>query len=1127
MLIRHLDRPAAPRKDAALSAVLSQGLHPRPHTTLPSLHNAPPTRGASLGVRASSLPECCGDDRFVPVAADPLGTAWPDDGGGNGEAAATPHHPLALALPRSPPCLLSLPRRPLRRRVPVPAATAAAEAPQRPRFGSLRGVCGVKSLSWTPLQGCERWVEDAAVAVRLREAAAAWGATYEAAMASSQSPWVTAGLILAHAEAATALLERQNPALTAVACFLLDYFVPDDGLAAAAAPSHAAKRHVQAAVFVPPLCLREMLRPSAGALPPRPSAKAAAATAHRRHQLAYLEYLDRVAAKEDANRTLRRAIPASSPAAGAARPPGGRLLTYLKEMPCFEQHRRAAHHFDAFAEYLACCMGALGGKKLMLSKGVARWQHHLATVVFKGWRNSVRVRRLRGERLVELNRRHQTCLRLRQTFVRLRQHAVLAAAQRRQQAARRRLGELSTLEEELSLQNQALQDGVVDYREKIGRERWELEEAARARSDGEQRLRTQRAAADACAAATRLSLESLGELRGCALASLNPEEGRRRAEDILLPWASRLSALGQRLAEQSAAAAAAAAAASAASAAASAAPGNGPRRRGRRREGRPSHAPPPHVTPRTAATAAAAAAAAARQAPPLATVTISDFSASWQDGQHLARILTALGVPGPPVEEAAGVTEPGDDSKGNGPLGDGGGGGGSPTLDAAAVRRVEGVAQALGRVGVEVQPLTLYEGQADVVLTVLFKLWRNYGDGAGAGAGGGGGGASAARSQKPVAVASESVLREMSDAHAALVERLSAQRQISHLCTTLMVRRGHSAPAEVLTSRQMCEAERAVGRFECFSLRHVVPYPVAAAEDLPAAEFAAVRGVFAAHFADLLSVFGKYSVRGRMDYAAYCRFLTDCHLFSKTFSKAAAARVYARVNQLNSDLRAGAGNENGPAYTDEVLSDEMKFDAGEFAQMLIHVVYGRQQADRRLRGRRLSHLVEALILSEVVPNAGTSEAAAVRKLIWSAEVQQIVRKHRRSLMAWFRHYACRDAEAQAVPLSPKPRGVASQAKASLPPVMDPNTISVHEWRLFLTEQALLDAVLTQKQATLVFDKVRGPGEDECLVYCEFEDAVCALAAYKHRNPYTPFAEKVHAFLESLAPGMQKVAEQTE
>eukprot|EP00754_Rhynchopus_humris_P038796 Rhum_TRINITY_DN21400_c1_g1::Rhum_TRINITY_DN21400_c1_g1_i1::g.173991::m.173991 len=158
-------------------------------------------------------------------------------------------------------------------------------------------------------------------------------------------------------------------------------------------------------------------------------------------------------------------------------------------MPCFEQHRRAAHHFDAFAEYLACCMGALGGKKLMLSKGVARWQHHLATVVFKGWRNSVRVRRLRGDRLVELNRRHQACLRLRQTFVRLRQHAVLAAAQRRQQAARRRLGELSALEEELSQQNQALQDGVVDYREKVGRERWELEDAARARSDGEQRLR--------------------------------------------------------------------------------------------------------------------------------------------------------------------------------------------------------------------------------------------------------------------------------------------------------------------------------------------------------------------------------------------------------------------------------------------------------------------------------------------------------------------------------------------------------------------------------------------------------------------------------------------------------------
>ena len=1044
--------------------------------------------------------------------------------------------------------------------------------------GARRGEVAevVAGLGVNGMQGMEGWIGDATVAMKIREVAAEWSPGYASVLQGATSPSVSASLVFSHARAATKNLNTPNPVLTATACLILDFLIPPSASLFSGSPEMhaealAAKRFVIEALFVPPHKLVEMLvskedersrecsvvhaglgesgsAPSPDMLtqrlqlltspasakrpPPLPpsltpvgsaleesqcpasppaefgltSALSAVLPAdmsnvptfsitptikepnisfddscseqssemkfqfsgmakpgtpdlatsmeadgvrhqYRISQFVYLNYLQGVTLSQRRERFLRPSM------MGGVVDSRNHFTNYLKNMPCFEQFRRAVYHFEELGDTLSRGMVSLGGKKLILAKGVAKWQTNLVGVVFRGWRNTMRVMQSKSEELVSLNRRHQRNLAVRQSFTRLRLHSIVSGAERRRQDVRRRLSELMALDRELTMQTDALQLSINDCREKIARETQDFEDAEK---EGE----TQTEHLDGL-----MDLASQYSEEGWRYLSLlvafpqemhftrDAEQGRTHSERILLPWAETIinGYLKERKKRQQAPV--------------SLFPAS---QKGRRRSNTSRPGTPGVQVP-------AVSDDSHIMGLPEEPVSANDFSKTWCDGRCFVALLKALQI----IEDSMQM----------------------PNSD---VRRVELVGQSLGKVFIEVHPSTIFESQSDVILVVLFKLWCKYAKE----------GLENIKTQTiDLSPSSKdpAVERDLQYSYEVMADWLTARQHMHKYCTYLMARRGHGTPVEVLTARQMQITAGEIGRFEEFSYGHLVPFPCTEAE-LTQTDFNNLRHIFSSAFSDLSTVFMKYSCKGRMEYAQYVRFLTDCRLLSKSFNKTMAAKVYARVNLLNKELNGyWQGNCHAQhGKSDEVLSDEMKFDSSEFAQLLVHIAHARQVSDRKLRGRRLPHIVEGIVVNEVLSNVNVAEVSDFRRQIWSEAVQMHVSEFRRDLMWLFRFFACKDSESV-----PK--------KKQKETALDPNTLSVSEWLIMMDTMKLKDEYLTERQAVMVFSQFRSACDNnECLVYCEFEDALCSIAVYKYKNPFDTLSSKVHKFLIALLPEIRKL-----
>eukprot|EP00756_Hemistasia_phaeocysticola_P059879 Hpha_TRINITY_DN36899_c0_g1::TRINITY_DN36899_c0_g1_i1::g.139779::m.139779 len=203
----------------------------------------------------------------------------------------------------------------------------------------------------------------------------------------------------------------------------------------------------------------------------------------------------------------------------------------------------------------------------------------------------------------------------------------------------------------------------------------------------------------------------------------------------------------------------------------------------------------------------------------------------------------------------------------------------------------------------------------------------------------------------------------------------------------------------------------------------------------------------------------------------------------------------------------------------DVANTDDRFVAAEFTQLLIHLAVGGGEKKKMMK-RRPAAAFEHFLLHQVLPHAGGRDSTALRQQIWSEPVQEVLRKCKREMQWLFRFVAAKDAVAQK-----KKGGPAKGAPA------DPNTVSTDEWLLCLEEIGAIDKhTLTVDEARVIFRHAQldADGDDDTMVYCEFEDAIAIVALYKVPAVYLPFHQRVGRYLQTIfLPRVQQLQSTTE
>ena len=464
---------------------------------------------------------------------------------------------------------------------------------------------------------------------------------------------------------------------------------------------------------------------------------------------------------------------------------------------------------------------------------------------------------------------------------------------------------------------------------------------------------------------------------------------------------------------------------------------------------------------------------------------ITNYSSNWKDGTLILKLLSI----------ACGLT--------------------IPNIPSEASRRVELASELLGSIGIEAVPKLIYEGASDIVVCLLCRIWSRYGR------------LRSFMKSKPRGTSLSDIKSDYSERNAELsfvsrnvISWMQAKHILHEYCLSLMLRRGRGSPMDVLSSVEIASTAKSIGSLGNFCTSHFVPHFCTESE-ICDADIHLLQQTTQRHFVDLSKIFSKYSSFGQMDFAQYTRFLTDCKLLTRIIKKPAAAKLFAKINIINKEMQSVFSDRDevtsssmqlnkNKSTEDEVVNMDSRFIASEFIQLLVILSLFRSKEDKKSKNKKISSIFENTITKDLSPNAGCSTASELRKNIWSESVQAVVDTHRKDLMWLFTSSACRDAEAH---LKNSGKGI----KKTSPVVADPNTLSLDEWLLLLEQLNLLDDILTQKEATLVFRQFQDDADTKegWMVYCEFEDALCCLAVYHVRNPYAPLAVRVRTFLSYL------------
>ncbi|KAJ9462834.1 Fimbrin [Diplonema papillatum] len=440
------------------------------------------------------------------------------------------------------------------------------------------------------------------------------------------------------------------------------------------------------------------------------------------------------------------------------------------------------------------------------------------------------------------------------------------------------------------------------------------------------------------------------------------------------------------------------------------------------------------------------------------TDTVVNFSTDWQDGSRFLTLLRC--IPGSGFSGAA-----------------------PPT----AVKRVELVGQLLGGLGIDVLPRLIFDGHSDVVACALFRLWTRFGRLR-----------SHPRSRSPAAPLSlgeeQAVFEDQLDtAVDATREWLQRRRTMHSYCMNLLVRRGQGAPMAVLTSKELADIARAVGPFTDITLDSIVPWPCSEA-DVTELDIDGLQTVIARHASDLSRAFLHYTGdSGTLPYQGFFRFLGDCKFLGKSFTKQQAAALFARICSHADNYFSG--------YTTDEVTADMSFTAAHFVLLLVHIAFSRSRDDKKMKGKKIVSVFDLVLQYDVLPNAGNPVASSFRRQLWTDDVQRVVSKHRADIYRLFKLHS-KDSPAKAY----------TKTKASQD---DPNTMSLDEFLHAVAHLGLNDDYFTPKQATSLFHNFQtdsAAAKDDSFVYGDFEDAVCAVAAYRVRSPYKPLVDKVERLL---------------
>eukprot|EP01063_Lacrimia_lanifica_P001540 TRINITY_DN10781_c1_g1_i1.p1 TRINITY_DN10781_c1_g1~~TRINITY_DN10781_c1_g1_i1.p1 ORF type:complete len:1162 (+),score=440.84 TRINITY_DN10781_c1_g1_i1:58-3486(+) len=1007
-------------------------------------------------------------------------------------------------------------------KIVLPRIRAPAERDRR------RAYCRLETLDWHERPDLESWEGNAETAVELRRWASSWAETYYNVLDNSPSPSVAAEMVFTHAEAVTRKLGTPNPVMTAVACVLLDTLVPATLQHHQGGASlhlvELVKTQIMSSIYTTPAAVEgvyEGMDTGEHDVAPQTILRKVynLRAAFKSQSATFLEYLRR----EDDHALV---FP-------CRRNERWFIQNYLKRLPYYEQYGRSEKYFQHFKRIIDTCMAAVNGKRVLLQLGVRRWQLDLLRMMMRAWHTTVVWIQRAHQLLLAISQRHRRLLSLRQNFTAWRIASTCSAASNRQQQGRCRIGELMQLDRDLTEENESTEDIIGQLKEKIERVDEDLINAMYDQEDDTSRLDALIESEARWAQLARREVKRFASLRKVfSNEDFELEDGRRAAEHTLLRWAEDAlsDAYGATMHVQNFGTA--------------------------WKSGTLLLALLQYLT-HDDLLSKVANTDDATQRVELASQTLSEFGIEVSPDHifqaHTDVVVCALFELWARFSSPAAVPERGTDAYTE------------AAVEAACVaeakwvearhqlhqycvylrqrrahnspcevltdRQIESTIELVGDftdftyAHVVPWPCTAAEmPEASVqelknILTQYFsdlrKIFCRY----------------ARKGRMDIAgyfrfVTDAGLLSPQFKKPAAsrLFARINFLNKELGMTVDPNAMSLYDAPPSMRrsrsrTSRRSLGSVRALERLRS-SIKTIeeVDAPEAAEsvcgtepqspandtrppslqsspEQSPAASKRSSRG------GGLLGAAAPPQQTLVDDFIPM-----DAHQKNNASDLEDIGRRFAKMDKLP--------GSSGGARTDEVLMDHMNFDSAEFAQFLIHISYMR--LPKKHKGAvDLLPILEALIADVLQCNTKDTPLTAFRKQIWDETVQEHIIPHRKHLEALFRVVSNKDDVAAKKHTA---------GKKAPPP--DPNSLSLAEWRWCLEELGVYDAdAVTGANCDAVFSQfLEEFAGDDCMVYPEFEDALCTIAVYRWRNPYTPLATKVRMFLKELMPDVLKLVE---